>query len=71
MSSITINKQAKRGCVLSDEDRARLHKLLDYALDHDESFVIAQYARMDLDFHVHRTIYKMNIIKDEENETWN
>ena len=52
---------------MTPEDRQRLHQLLDYAIDHDESFVIAQYARMDLDFHVHRTIYKMNIIKDEEN----
>ena len=51
---------------MTPEDRQRLHQLLDYAIDNDESFVIAQYARMDLEFHVHRTIYKMNIRKEEE-----
>lgn len=52
---------------MTPEDRQRLHQLLDYALDSNQEFVIMQFARMDLEFHVHRTIYKMNIRKEEEN----
>lgn len=52
---------------MTPEDRQRLHQLLDYALDSNQEFVIMQFARMDLEFHVHRTIYRMNIRKDEEN----
>lgn len=51
----------------TDDDRKRLHELLDYALDTAQDYVIYQFARMDLEFHVHRTIYRMNIRKDEEN----
>ena len=52
---------------MTDEDRSRLHQLLDYAIDNDEEYVIMQYARMDLEFQLHRTIYRMRV-KKEENE---
>ena len=50
---------------MAPEDRTRLHELLDYALNEAEDFVIAQFARADLDFHIQRTIYKMNIKKED------
>lgn len=49
----------------TDDDRKRLHELLDYALDTAQDFVIMQFARADLDFHIQRTIYKMNIKKED------
>ena len=54
---------------MKDEDRQRLHQLLDYAIDHNEDYVIMQFARMDLDFQIHRTTYRMRIKKEEEHET--
>lgn len=53
---------------MTDEDRQRLHQLLDYAIDHNEDYVIMQFARMDLNYQLHRTIYRMNIRKEEEHE---
>lgn len=52
--------------MLTDEDKTRLHNLLDYAIENDEEFVIMQYAEMNLNFHLHRTIYRMTINKTEE-----
>lgn len=51
---------------MTDEDRQRLHQLLDYAIDHNEDYVIMQFARMDLEYHVHKTTYRMRIKKEEE-----
>ena len=56
---------------ITTDDRARLHELLDYALDTAQDYVIMQFARMDLDFHIHQTIYRMNIKKDENVEARN
>ena len=55
--------------MMTDEDRSRLHQLLDYAIDHDEDFVIAQYAQMNLTFNIHKEIYRLSICKTESNET--
>lgn len=51
---------------LTPQDRQRFHELLDYALDHDEDYVIMQFANMDLDYHLHRTFYRLKI--DKEND---
>jgi len=56
---------------MTDEDRERLHQLLDWAIDHDEDYVIAQYARMDLDWHLHKEIYRLQIKKEYDNTTEN
>ena len=47
-------------------DRERLHQLLDYALDNEEESVIMEFARMDLEFHLHKTIYRLKLKKSEE-----
>lgn len=47
-------------------DRERLHQLLDYALDNGEEYVIMEFARMDLEFHLHKTIYRLKLKKNEE-----
>ena len=52
---------------MTPEDRQRLHQLLDWAIDHDEDYVIAQYARMDLDWHLHKETYRLKIWKDNDN----
>lgn len=52
---------------MNEDDRKRLHELLDYAIDHDEDFVIAQFAQMNLDFHIKREILTMHIKKLVEN----
>lgn len=49
------------------EDRKRFHELLDYALDSNQDYVLYQFARMDLDFNLHRTIYRLKIEKSEKN----
>lgn len=54
---------------MTEADRKRLHELLDYALDTCQDYVIYQFARMDLDYHIHRTVYRMRINKEEEDET--
>lgn len=46
---------------LTPEDRERLHQLLDFALDENEDYVIAQYANLSLDWQLHRRIYRLNI----------
>ena len=51
---------------MNEEDRSRLHELLDWAINHDESFAIAQYARMDLDWHIHKEIYRLSIKKEHD-----
>ena len=51
---------------MTEEDRNRFHELLDWALDHAEDYVIMQFANMDLEYHVHKTIYRMRIKKEEE-----
>lgn len=53
---------------MNEEDRRRLHELLDYACDTNQDYVILQFARMDLDFQIHRTRYSMHIRKDKEDE---
>lgn len=52
---------------MTPEDRKRLHQLLDYAIDHDEEYVISQYAWIDLDWHLHEQRYRLhfNISKEE------
>jgi len=52
---------------MTQEDRERLHKLLDYAIDADENYVIAQYAWMDLEWHLHKKTYRLHIdnVKEE------
>ena len=49
------------------EDRKRFHELLDYALDTNQDYVLYQFARMDLDFNLHKTVYRLKIKKSEEN----
>lgn len=56
---------------MTDEDRQRLHQLLDYAIDNNEDYVIAQYARMDLDWHLHKETYRLHIKKEYDNTTEN
>jgi hypothetical protein len=51
---------------LTPEDRERLHKLLDYALDEEEDYVIAQYATMSLDWQLHRRLYRLNLKVEDE-----
>lgn len=50
---------------MAPEDRIRLHNLLDYAIYHNEEYVIAQFAVMDFEYHVKMKRYKM-LIKTEE-----
>ena len=54
---------------MTDKDRERLHRLLDYAIDNNEDYVIAQYAQMNLTFNIHKEIYRLSICKTESNET--
>ena len=49
---------------MTDEDKERLHRLLDYAIDNNEDYVLAQYARMDLDWHLHKETYRLLIKKE-------
>ena len=51
---------------MKPEDRERLHALLDYALDSDQEYVIAQYARMDLDWHLRTETYRLSFKKYED-----
>ena len=51
---------------MTEEDRRRLHELLDYALDTNQEYVLYQFARMDLQYNIHKTIYRMRIKKEEE-----
>lgn len=48
---------------ITTEDRQRLHELLDYALDSNQEYVIMQFARMDLDWHLHRRVYRLKVPK--------
>lgn len=57
--------------VFSDEDRIRLHQLLDYACDTNQDYVIMQFANMDLDWHLHKEIYRLQIKKEYDNTTEN
>ena len=52
---------------MTEEDRKRLHELLDYALDTEQDYVVMQFAIMDLDFHLHRIFYRLKF--DKKNET--
>ena len=54
---------------MNEEDRRRLHELLDYACDTNQEYVLYQFAMMDLQYHVHKTTYRMRIKKEEEDET--
>lgn len=54
---------------MNEEDRRRLHELLDYALDTNQEYVLYQFAMIDLQYHVHKTTYRMRIKKEEEHET--
>lgn len=51
---------------MTQEDKDRLHALLDYAIDNDEDYVIAQYAWLDLDWHLHKETYRLHIDKKKE-----
>ena len=51
--------------MVTEEDRERFHQLLDYALDMNEEYVIAQYARMNLDFNIKREIYRLHFKKND------
>ena len=51
---------------ITTEDRARFHELLDYALDTAQDYVIMQFARADLDFHIRKKIYKLHLLKEDE-----
>lgn len=51
---------------MTNEDRKRFHELLDYALDTNQEYVLYQFARMDLQYNIHKTIYRMRIKKEEE-----
>ena len=54
---------------MTDKDRERLHRLLNFAIDNNEDYVIAQYAQMNLTFNIHKEIYRLSICKTESNET--
>lgn len=54
---------------MTEEDRERLHRLLNFAIDNNEDYVIAQYAQMNLTFNIHKEIYRLSICKTESNET--
>lgn len=51
---------------MTEEDRKRFHELLDYALDTNQDYVLYQFARMDLDFNIHKTVYRLKLKKSEE-----
>lgn len=51
---------------MTEEDRKRFHELLDYALDTNQDYVLYQFARMDLDFKLHKTVYRLKLKKSEE-----
>ncbi len=55
---------AKKGN-MTEEGRARLHNILDYALDNDEDYVLMQFAQMDLDYHIKRKTYRLMIKKED------
>lgn len=52
---------------MNEDDRKRLHELLDYAIDTAQDYVIYQFAQMNLDFHIKREILTMHIKKIVEN----
>lgn len=51
---------------MKQEDRERLHQLLDYAIDQDEEYVIMQYATMDLEWQLRVRRYRLHIKIEEE-----
>ncbi len=53
---------------ITDEDRKRFHELLDYALDTNQDYVLYQFARMDLEYQIHRTVYRLKLKKTEEDD---
>lgn len=55
---------------MTDEDKQRFHELLDYALDTNQDYVLYQFARMDLEYHIHKTVYRLKLKKTEEDETY-
>ena len=55
------------GNTMTSEDAARLHELLDYAIESDQNYVVAEYARMSLDWQLRRKRYWLSI-KTEEDE---
>lgn len=52
---------------MTEEDKQRLHQLLDYAIESDQNYVVAEYARMSLDWQLRRKRYWLSI-KTEEDE---
>ena len=51
---------------MTQEDKDRLHALLDYAIENNEDYVIAQYAWLDLDWHLNKETYRLHIDKKKE-----
>ena len=54
---------------MTQEDRIRLHQLLDYACDTNQDYVIMQFANMDLDWHLRRKRYWLSIKTEEDDES--
>ena len=54
---------------MTDEDRKRLHDLLDYAIDSDHNYVVAEYARMSLDWQLRRKRYWLSLKTEEDERT--
>lgn len=52
---------------MTDEDRQRLHQLLDYAIDNDENYVLMQYANMSLNWQLHFKRYRLHFKIEEDN----
>ena len=51
---------------MNKKDREAFHRLLDYALDTEQDYVIGQQAYMYKDLTVFRTIYRLILEKTEE-----
>ena len=54
---------------ITDEDRKRLHQLLDYAIESDQNYVVAEYARLSLDWHLRRKRYWLSIKTEQDDES--
>ncbi len=51
---------------MTQEDRERLHQLLDYAIDNSEDYVIGQFAKMSLEYQVAIRRYRLHINVEDE-----
>ena len=63
MGFISLNTEG-----MTDEDRQRLHQLLDYAIDSNENYVLMQFANISLDWQLNIKRYRLHFKIEEEQQ---